>query len=149
MTEHFLKRDRIALKPGDVVRFYDELKPDERAAVDTLRGLGPTGVLDMKATILEKVASAARNTADAAKLLDDNPGLIPIEERARPTYALAQLFLLTIAVCMLGVLVSNAWDRAPHPPPQPTIESTRPGESGESKRATRSRKGGAEVANVW
>lgn len=141
MAEHWVKRKDDGIRSGDVVRFYDELTPDERTALQSLRDLGPYGYLDSKATILEHVAASARHTAEAKKKMDENPGVIPVEQAVRPTYALAQLGLLTIAVTLLVALFLQV--RSPHPTPSTATENPRPEPIGEPKSAAAPQKGRA------
>jgi hypothetical protein len=154
---HFWQRSEDNVKPGDVIKYYDELTLDERLALNDIRALGESRVLDEKASMLEDLAAAARHRANVRKRLDLHPWLDQEPAVVRPTYALAQLGLTAFCLCMLVALFMQVWsgrDRAsaaeaPSPPPSMELQNAHPGESGESKRATRSRKGGAEVANVW
>lgn len=152
---HVLKRGD-AVKPGDVIKLVDDLSFEERLQLDDIRRLGDAKVLDEKASLLEDMAAAARHRANIRRRIDLHPWLEQEAPVVRPTYALAQLGLTAFCLCLLTVLCMQVWGRdrasateAPSPTPSTQLENARPEPAGEPKRATRSRKGSAEVANVW
>lgn len=151
---HWWKRSEDNVRPGDVVKFYDDLSLDERLALNDIRELGESRVLDEKASMLEDLAAAARHRANVRKRLELHPWLDQEPPVVRPTYALAQLGLIAMCVCLLVALfvqvrAKGTEQGAPYPTPSASIETTRPEPAGEPKRSTRSRQGRAEVANVW
>jgi hypothetical protein len=135
---HVWEKDPI--RPGDVLKLVDKLTPDERMAVEKLRALGNTGVLEKRAAILGKVAAAAQNQYEAAALMDQNPGVIEMPEPyVRPTYQLAQLALL---VLILGAVAMLAL-KAPHPAPVAEAQTASPPAAEVVKAKEPTRKGGA------
>lgn len=101
---HLIERDKV--KPGDRVKFVDTLTLEERAEVEAMRSLGDSGVLDVKATMLEELAGAARQRANAAKLFETYPSMFPELPNARPTWALGAIVLNVLVLCAVIALAT-------------------------------------------
>lgn len=148
---HWWKRSEDNVKPGDVIKYYDDLSLDERLALTDIRELGNARVLDEKASLLEDLAAAARHRANVRKRIEMHPWLDQEPPVVRPTYALAQVGLLSLALCLLVTLVVQMRARGAEQVTHPTLatqtfEKATPPTIEAAKAAPRSQKGGAGVA---
>jgi hypothetical protein len=92
--------ERDKMKPGDVLKYVDTLTLEERAELDALRRLdGNSGVLDIRASMLEDLAVAARKQASAAKLFETYPSMFPELPEKPNKLAAAQVFVMALVLC--------------------------------------------------
>jgi hypothetical protein len=108
---HVWAEDRV--RAGDVVKIVDELSPDERLAVNKIRELGDTKILTSQAELLELIAAAARAKADASKMLDLYPYLVPEDMPAKPGWQLANVLVSVVILCAVVALAVQLGKRSP------------------------------------
>lgn len=136
--------ERDKLKPGDMLKYVDTLSLEERAELDALRRLdGNSGILDIKATMLEDLATAARKQASAAKLFETYPSMFPELPAAPNKMATAQLFVMALVLCgMIALAVQFSRIERPTLSPSDAPKAS-PDAGGVAKQAPSMEKGGA------
>lgn len=106
--------DQGGIRPGDVVKLVTNLSVEDQLAVNNLSKLGDQGILDQRAALLQSIANEAKEKAVQRRIVDQYPHLVPELPVVRPTYALAQIAMLSIILCAV-VALAVQFGRSAHP----------------------------------